>query len=125
MFLSSTGSPDTATEPAPEAAQPKLNKALRVAERELGEGEFDECLDAVGDARRAITGVATLARAGADVIELGVPFTGITWGSFETINVLGQFSTAVVGLTLVQSAYTAEIIRGGFLGGSLFGCFDG
>ncbi len=29
---------------------------------------------------------------------------------------LGQFSTAVVGLTLVQSAYTAEIIRGGFLG---------
>jgi len=45
-----------------------------------------------------------------------VPFTGITWGSFETINVLGQFSTAVVGLTLVQSAYTAEIIRGGFLG---------
>jgi ABC-type Fe3+ transport system permease subunit len=30
--------------------------------------------------------------------------------------VLGQFSTAVVGLTLVQSAYTAEIIRGGFLG---------
>ena len=25
---------------------------------------------------------------------------------------LGQFSTAVVGLTLVQSAYTAEIIRG-------------
>ncbi|KQP74612.1 hypothetical protein ASF41_17760 [Methylobacterium sp. Leaf111] len=40
--------------PAPEAAQPKLNKALRVAERELGEGEFDECLDAVGDARRAL-----------------------------------------------------------------------
>ncbi len=37
-------------------------------------------------------------------------------GSFETINVLGQFSTAIVGLTLVQSAYTAEIIRGGFLG---------
>lgn len=29
---------------------------------------------------------------------------------------LGQFSTAVVGLTTVQSAYTAEIIRGGFLG---------
>ena len=34
--------------------------------------------------------------------------------SYQTINVLGQFSTAVVGLTLVQSAYTAEIIRGGF-----------
>ncbi|WP_449551054.1 amino acid ABC transporter permease [Lelliottia amnigena] len=51
-----------------------------------------------------------------DTLSLSVPFTGITWGSFETINVLGQFSTAVVGLTLVQSAYTAEIIRGGFLG---------
>ncbi|WP_317178988.1 amino acid ABC transporter permease [Lelliottia amnigena] len=51
-----------------------------------------------------------------DKLSLGVPFTGITWGSFDTINVLGQFSTAVVGLTLVQSAYTAEIIRGGFLG---------
>ena len=47
-----------------------------------------------------------------DTLSLGVPFTGITWGSFETINVLGQFSTAIVGLTLVQSAYTAEIIRG-------------
>lgn len=42
-----------------------------------------------------------------------LPFSGEV---FETINVLGQFSTAVVGLTLVQSAYTAEIIRGGFLG---------
>jgi len=51
-----------------------------------------------------------------DTLSLGVPFTHITWCSFETINVLGQFSTAVVGLTLVQSAYTAEIIRGGFLG---------
>ena len=40
--------------PAPETALPKLKKALRVAERELGEGEFDECLDAVGDARRAL-----------------------------------------------------------------------
>ncbi|MGV7034683.1 hypothetical protein [Methylobacterium symbioticum] len=38
----------------PEAALPKLKKALRVAEREQGEGEFDECLDAVGDAKRAL-----------------------------------------------------------------------
>ncbi|MBJ9054505.1 ABC transporter permease subunit [Citrobacter freundii] len=52
-----------------------------------------------------------------DTLTIGIPFTPIQWGSFETINVLGQFSTAVVGLTLVQSAYTAEIIRGGFLGG--------
>ena len=40
--------------PAPDAALPKLRKALRAAEREQGEGEFDECLDAVGDAKRAL-----------------------------------------------------------------------
>lgn len=51
-----------------------------------------------------------------DTLTIGIPFIAISWGQFETINVLGQFSTAVVGLTLVQSAYTAEIIRGGFLG---------
>lgn len=51
-----------------------------------------------------------------DTLSIGIPFTAIRWASFETISVLGQFSTAVVGLTLVQSAYTAEIIRGGFLG---------
>ena len=51
-----------------------------------------------------------------DTLAIGIPFTNVQWGSFATINVLGQFSTAVVGLTLVQSAYTAEIIRGGFLG---------
>lgn len=51
-----------------------------------------------------------------DTLTIGIPFTAISWGQFETIKVLGQFSTAVVGLTLVQSAYTAEIIRGGFLG---------
>ena len=47
-----------------------------------------------------------------DTLTIGIPFTPHSVGKFETINVLGQFSTAVVGLTLVQSAYTAEIIRG-------------
>ena len=51
-----------------------------------------------------------------DRLSIGIPFTGISWASFETINVLGQFSTAVVGLTLVQSAYTAEIISGSITG---------
>ncbi len=37
-----------------EAALPKLKKALRIAEREQKEGEFDECLDAVADARKAL-----------------------------------------------------------------------
>ena len=51
-----------------------------------------------------------------DTLTIGTPFTQLSWAHYETVNVLGQFSTAVVGLTLVQSAYTAEIIRGGFLG---------
>ena len=40
---------DALAQNPPEAALPKLRKALRVAEREQGEGEFDECLDAVGE----------------------------------------------------------------------------
>ena len=51
-----------------------------------------------------------------DTLSLGIPFTGLAWGHYATIDVLGQFPTAVIGLTLVQSAYTAEIIRGGILG---------
>ncbi|MCJ2013973.1 hypothetical protein [Methylobacterium sp. J-076] len=42
-----------ATDP-PEVAVPKLKKALRNAEREQREGEFEECLDAVADARKAL-----------------------------------------------------------------------
>ena len=38
----------------PEATLPKLKKALKNAEREQREGEFDECLDAVADARKAL-----------------------------------------------------------------------
>jgi hypothetical protein len=38
----------------PEAAVPKLKKALKNAEREQREGEFDECLDAVADAKKAL-----------------------------------------------------------------------
>ena len=49
-------------------------------------------------------------------LSVGVPFTALSWGHFQTINVLGQFQAAVIGLTLVQAAYSAEIIRGGILG---------
>ena len=38
----------------PEVVLSKLKKSLRVAEREMGEGEFDECVDAVGDGKRAL-----------------------------------------------------------------------
>ena len=51
-----------------------------------------------------------------DTLAFGIPFTALSWGHFQTINVLGQFPAAVIGLTLVQSAYSAEIIRAGFLG---------
>ncbi|WP_455813370.1 amino acid ABC transporter permease [Pseudomonas graminis] len=51
-----------------------------------------------------------------DTLSLGIPFTPLTLVEYKTIDVLGQFSTAVIGLTLVQAAYTAEIIRGGILG---------
>ncbi|MGY2047379.1 hypothetical protein [Methylobacterium sp. JK268] len=37
-----------------EPLQRSLKKALRNAEREQGEGEFDECMDAVKDARKAL-----------------------------------------------------------------------
>ena len=51
-----------------------------------------------------------------DAISLGISFTSVVFASFPTIDILGQFAVAVLGLTLVQSAYTAEIIRGGILG---------
>ena len=38
----------------PQASAAKLRQSLRVAEREQGEAEYDECLDAVGDAKRAL-----------------------------------------------------------------------
>ncbi|MCP1560499.1 UNVERIFIED_ORG: hypothetical protein J2W75_000684 [Methylorubrum zatmanii] len=39
---------------APEAVPQKLTRALKIAEREQGEGEFDECLEALDDAKRAL-----------------------------------------------------------------------
>lgn len=38
----------------PEPALGKAKKALRIAEREQKEGEFDECVEALDDARRAL-----------------------------------------------------------------------
>lgn len=38
----------------PKATADALNKALRVAKREKGEKEYDECLDAVADAKKAL-----------------------------------------------------------------------
>ncbi len=38
----------------PKATADALKKALRVAKREKGEKEYDECLDAVADAKKAL-----------------------------------------------------------------------
>lgn len=38
----------------PQATLAKLQTALRVAQREDKEGEFDECVDAIKDARKAL-----------------------------------------------------------------------
>ena len=39
-----------------QATLDKLNKALKGAQRELGEKEYDECLDFVNDAKKAVKG---------------------------------------------------------------------
>jgi polar amino acid transport system permease protein len=45
---------------------------------------------------------------------LGVPF-GPQFVSVETVNLLGPTLTAVIGLTLHEAAYAAEVVRGGIL----------
>ncbi|MFU8927660.1 amino acid ABC transporter permease [Acinetobacter puyangensis] len=50
-----------------------------------------------------------------EYITIGIPFTDTVFAQFKTINALDQFSTALLGLVVVQSAYTAEVIRGGIL----------
>lgn len=51
-----------------------------------------------------------------DHISLGLPFTDTVWYQWSTVDVLSQFTVAVLGLGMMQAAYTAEIIRGGILG---------
>lgn len=51
-----------------------------------------------------------------DRIVLGVPLTDLVFAEWSTVDVLSQFTVAVLGLSMMQAAYTAEIIRGGILG---------
>jgi polar amino acid transport system permease protein len=51
-----------------------------------------------------------------DHIVLGVPFTDVVFAEWSTVDVLSQFTVAVLGLSLMQAAYAAEIIRGGLIG---------
>jgi polar amino acid transport system permease protein len=45
----------------------------------------------------------------------GIPFTDSYLVDFDTITLISQFAAAVLGLSLHQAAYSAEIIRGGIL----------
>jgi len=50
-----------------------------------------------------------------ETIGLGLPFTNISFVSWQTTQLISPFAAAVIGLTLNQSAFAAEIIRGGIL----------
>ncbi|TQI75805.1 amino acid ABC transporter membrane protein (PAAT family) /amino acid ABC transporter ATP-binding protein (PAAT family) [Bosea sp. AK1] len=46
---------------------------------------------------------------------LGVPFTGITFATWSTTQLITPFFAAVLGLTLHAAAFSSEIVRGGIL----------
>ena len=46
---------------------------------------------------------------------MGLPFTDVRFFEAQTTTLISQFAAAVLGLTLNQAAYSAEIIRGGIL----------
>lgn len=46
-------------------------------------------------------------------IELGIPFTDVTFASFDTNAVVGPMTAAILALSLNEVAYAAEIVRGG------------
>ena len=48
-------------------------------------------------------------------IDVGIPFTSVLFAQYTTTDVLGVFPVAVIGLSLNQAAFSAEIIRGGIL----------
>src|SRR6218665_1816619 len=48
-------------------------------------------------------------------VDIGIPFTNILFAQYGTTQVLSVFTLAVIGLSLNQAAFSAEIIRGGIL----------
>lgn len=50
-----------------------------------------------------------------ETISLSIPFTGTTFFTYPTTQLLTPFAAAFLGLTLNQSAFFAEIVRGGIL----------
>jgi polar amino acid transport system permease protein len=50
-----------------------------------------------------------------ETITIGVPYTAIHFFSYPTTQLISPFAAAVLGLSLNQAAFSAEIIRGGIL----------
>ena len=50
-----------------------------------------------------------------ETVSLGVPFTGWTFFSYPTTQLISPFVAALIGLTLNQAAFASEIVRGGIL----------
>ena len=50
-----------------------------------------------------------------ETITIGVPFTDRVFLTYPTVQLLTPFAAAFIGLTLNQSAFFAEIVRGGIL----------
>ncbi|RJG40545.1 amino acid ABC transporter permease/ATP-binding protein [Mesorhizobium sp. DCY119] len=48
-------------------------------------------------------------------VDVGIPYTGILFAQFNTVEILSPFAVALIGLSLNQAAFSAEIIRGGIL----------
>ncbi len=46
-------------------------------------------------------------------IEIGIPFTDVTFASFDTNSLVGPMTAAILALSLNEVAYAAEIVRGG------------
>ena len=50
-----------------------------------------------------------------ETITIGIPFTDTVFVNYPTVQLLTPFAAAFLGLTLNQSAFFAEIVRGGIL----------
>ncbi|TAY09251.1 amino acid ABC transporter permease/ATP-binding protein (plasmid) [Rhizobium ruizarguesonis] len=50
-----------------------------------------------------------------ETIKIGIPFTDTVFLDYPTVQLLTPFAAAFLGLTLNQSAFFAEIVRGGIL----------
>jgi len=50
-----------------------------------------------------------------ETVRLGIPFTDIVFGEYPMVSLLGPYAAALLGLSLNQAAFSAEIIRGGIL----------